>query len=592
MLSVLNVARPKFVRDILVASILFTSSTSASYASISQKQLESAVADVGSIEIKLSNSGDNISVVLIPEMHGLTLVQLEEALVLQRLDSTARISALILEGLLPDAAAQLPPPGGDPSEGIALIKDGTISAAEFMYLYKGTKLLPGETHETHDPNAEPTDICGLLGEYAATVLLDRADLQSRAAVVQYAKAVKGVNATVEKLNSLSKSSDDCEISKTLSKLDRDTVASSTAIAAHVPELGPYVKRFCPSDNSVDFLQIDQELGVLKELRKLLSDKLPDDQVHQMDDYEKFIVARDKSSTIMIDNLAKEVTEHRKGVAVAIIGAAHLNRMIEKLNAENIGVATVNLESMTDATHEKLHAVSTNRRFLLPVDTGPLGDALVNALSPGDAEQWAEVQRLSNCRAAEKHKEKTVLNTPWFKGKSEFHAALDAVANAALGGGGAGEPPIHPPGTYSLSKMLPDDDPRWNKTNVRVLIAQGFVIYPDKEPKIPHVIVPVVFTNDSGKQVGEPIWASISIASRSAKKFDTPDSKVESLLQEAIADEKGADAKPESKAKPESSETGKTEAKSDGGVPIRISMNTEAKLYKSKEAAFDSVGGTQ
>src|SRR5579859_156309 len=325
---------------------------------IKQTQLDAAVAGIGSSQFKGAGSADRISVVLIPEVHRVALVQLEEALILQRLNTEAGISALILEGLLPDAAGKLSRPTGfDASQGVVLMRDGTITAAEFMYLYKGIKLIPGETHATHDPYATPTEICGLLGSYSALVLRQRKDPRSNAAVREFSKAMRRMNVTVEELNKITGSDgNSCSTMEKVEQLDRDTISSTKAVAVLVPEVEAYVHDFCEPQDASTFTQIDRELQTLTSLRTVLAQQLPPSQLSQIDEYENYVKARDQASLIMVQSLITEVTQHPDGIVVAILGAAHLNRMVDKLNQAGLQVAVVDLEAMDKLSNGNLRIV--------------------------------------------------------------------------------------------------------------------------------------------------------------------------------------------------------------------------------------------
>src|SRR5262249_3413586 len=117
--------------NLLAAIFLFTLQASAR-SDVGLQSLKAAADGIGTIELLASKGQSTASVLLIPEIHGVILVQLDEALLLHRLKSS--ISSIVLEGLLPEAASQLSRPTAlSGKEGVALLKDGTISAAEFMY---------------------------------------------------------------------------------------------------------------------------------------------------------------------------------------------------------------------------------------------------------------------------------------------------------------------------------------------------------------------------------------------------------------------------------------------------------------------------
>jgi len=450
-----------------------------------------------------------------------------------------------------------------------------------MFLFKRTTLIPGETHATHDPKSvASTDTCGLLGLYSARVLQERRDPEAKSALEKYSKASSEINAIAKQIGTLDSNRQLCEMVELFEKREKLIMASAKAVAAYVPPAAMYTSAVCttPLDDPSSNLQIDKERKTVAEIRRTLESKLSQEELARLDSFADFLKARDDSSSIMAQELSALVKRRPEGVAVAIIGAAHTDRIVEKLRDSNIQIAVVKLESLKalesadKETLAKLRHVSGLRRALLPVNKNPLGEKLVSAFSSDKLKDWFLIRQIEACKGKQK-KEETVLIAPWFKAKSQFHAALDSVAKVALGAGG----PPQPPGKYPLSGLSSDDE-RWNKSNVHVLVQQGSLVYPENGGK-PQVVVPIQITNDEGKRAGEPIWVTISSTSPSTINQDLTDGEIEKILERAIADERQNGAPPP-RPRPDPERA--------GGEPVRISLYVESKVFQTEREALESV----
>jgi len=179
----------------------------------------------------------------------------------------------------------------------------------------------------------------------------------------------------------------------------------------------------------------------------------------------------------------------------------------------------------------------------------------------------------------------VISKPWFRIRSEFHAAVDAVAELALGG--AGEPPKEPPGsTYALTGM-PSDDKRWNLSHVRVDASQVLLAVPkgdDASLARPGLkaVIPVTILNDRGDEVGKK-WVVVSRTHGMALGADIKTAAgidIEKILMTMIDGERKAPPPPRGPP-------------AGGQHPrMRISIAYDATLFDSKDEAVNNAVNAQ
>jgi hypothetical protein len=534
--------------------------------------LQAAAKGVGSIELLAGKGKSAASVLVIPEFHGKVLVQLNEALLLHRLKSS--LTSIVLEGLLPEPASRLSPPNtSSPSVGVALLNDGTISAAEFMYLYEGVRLVPGESHETYDPTASGTAVCALIGDYSGSVLSSRQNSSSKRAVAEYSQAAERLETLFKQIQN--SKGDPCVADDLAEKAMNTMREAGLTISQKVSELADYGRNFCKTDLT-KYLQIEDELRALSAVRAIIAPNVGPADLAPIDKYAEFLKARDNASLLTSKAIEAEVKRQGSGIVATIIGAAHLSRVTEKLREAGLSVAVARLDSV-DQVSSSMRRIPGARWELLPTDAGPVGDFLVQNFVPAQAKKWSEAKAAATCNASNQRKEQAVITEPWFKPYLEFHTALDAVAEAAFGGSGG--PPL-PPGTHALNGMS-SDDKRWNLPHVRVVVSEGTLVVPapSATQNKPVAIVPVEFLDDAGKKVGTK-WFVLSRVSRTPAASDKKEAEtldIEKMLMELIANEKTRPNKPREAA---------SEAQSAPPAPkIRLSMSNQAALYDDKKAAM-------
>jgi hypothetical protein len=541
-------------------------------------QIIKSVAGVGTVKMYGQKSPEQMPIILFGELHNFPRMQLEEMLVLSRLQKERPVSSIVLEGMLAEDGPMLArAPQLDDSTGVEMVRTGALTAAEFMHQTRKVPLIPGDTHESWDAEPDQSDLltCSLIGAYAAHELSTQDSPSASQALATY----RAQNEQIVKFRSSEVTHDVCRLQKRQMEMRQLVRKQALAISALDPTLKEAASAICDEVGMVK-RQINEYLQILAELRSRLAYEVDQQDLQSIDDLRDYLSARNKASVVIANNSDRAISK-ATGWVIAVIGDAHAQVIIDRLVAKGRSVAWVRFNSFKGLLGPERRSRAIGRGMGLPEQSGALSDVLVSAYSEHEeAKSWAVVQAVYSCRD-DLHNRRPTGGKPLFIAKAEFHSAVDQFAKAALGTGGSGdggEPPS--------PRQLPMDDPRWHKKLVHVDTSKA-IFLGGADSRRRSVVFPVIFLDEAGQNTGAELWVGARLEPHDVTKPQNDASQsLEALIAEALkrnSDELEKSSKNESATKSKDQESSIEKSRGAKKLePIRISMDTRAVIGKSKD----------
>lgn len=491
------------------------------------------------------------SVFVFEERHNSRVGHLQQAVSLVRLRERSGLKSIILEGYLADGPKlDVDWSNGDPAraENVAatLLVEGEISSAEFMFLAYGVTLIPGEDSSTY------VSADGGFGAPCSYI---------------FAIAAKQLEARAS-TGSLSES----QVQRFL-KLQEAAEASADEVkpfVQYVISLDPWSQknyREGCTENAGEFT-LGRQLEWIRRVEskaKQVDADIPEELRNALTNYRKFMHGRHLASDRMV--AAFERYDKAGGPPTAmLIGAAHTERVVELLKKTGASFAVItplalhNDDSRGDLTDEQ-YSRKLNRRSVLG------NDALAGLFEK---------------------KPKPVVDTQWFKLKSELYAAIDEVATTRLAGegSGGGEPPSQTP---AFSASPPPDGRRGGlggRASALIHIHSDTIEVVPDAPGSENRAVLFAATLKPGSSEAQKIWVKAAIDPAGERSEGIERQLLRSIqdLQKAADIESGAGARDVQGGRSEREATKLESAGGKAAKPktVRVSRNVSAVFAAKKE----------
>ena len=389
--------------------------------------IKSSVSDIGRVELYGEGTPH---IVLLSELHGYPEMQLNELLVVARLERSAPIKNIVLEGMLQEDTSALMKPGLSDTAGVELVRNGEISAAEFMNLSRRIPLIWGEDHASHDakPGDSLGESCGVLADYAANVLQTRGGKEGAETANQVKELNEQQEATAKALPNLSL----CKQIGEFHDSDFKTTTIERQIAQRIPELKDVARMVCSRSGLVEN-QVDDVIGAIDQAKAFLISTSTAEDTGPLDDLKKYLLARDRASYIIAANIARATT--KDGWTFAIIGDAHGKRIVDELVKAKNPVAWVRFNSFSRLVSKT--AVPGGEWYGLPAERGILSDQLVDDFGSAESrKEWSKLGRIAKCDFSQ-HRFKPQTSSAFTQSRVDFSYLAESITEAIFGGQGGG-----------------------------------------------------------------------------------------------------------------------------------------------------------
>lgn len=374
---------------------------------------------------------------VLPENHASYRGQLQQAVVMLRLNRDVKLGGIVLEGMTRPIPS---PPKVNEETALNLLSEGEIGSAEFMAVSQGVPLVTGETAASYGPE-ENDNFCGAFALVATLEAASAApDDAARAEVKQQLDAFGAAEAQSAQAHDavLADQSLSCDAKR---GADRQYLAERARYLKPIIERSPTFAasfaRQCPySIEDVDTSagpSIEEELNTADQLLEFtgnLPPELAQSPARDIEQHRNFLRARQEASGVLVDQ-ALAASANGDGIAM-IIGAAHTERVASLLRNAGASFAVIQVEAIKDNPEEGMSPREWERKKrAIPVKNNALSQSLV-----ADSSAYA-----ADACDSEAKRNPPTIDQPWFVRKAELYDLIRSFASPALGG--SGEPPQPP-----------------------------------------------------------------------------------------------------------------------------------------------------
>jgi hypothetical protein len=460
-------------------------------------------------------------IIILEERHDSLPGQIQHAIVLARLHRDHRLTRIALEGYLNEtpkidtgwfSSARKNTPDGGVRVAVQLLKEGEISAAEFLALaFEDVTLYPTESAAEYDVTLNPNSAA------APTLYL-------------YQIALKSLKPTQQsKVN---------EMAAQMKALKGEAKEEKTReILSYIFSADPWVagkKKKLEGNTDLKVLSLSEHAALLQDIIRRAGELKVDvasEQRSAMENYSAFIQGRARADITMV--AATEAISDQKGAGISamVIGAAHTHSICEKLKAAKRSFAVVTPLALSNGSKERcLSDKQFDRKYH---NRSVFGDRALEVL----LDQFYS--------STHQKKPKPVLNEPWFQAKAVLYHYTQQIVEKKLGVNSSGQnpPPPPPEGPNVGGPDFPDD--AFNGKYVYI-DPRKITIYPANDDgkdggkkQVAEVMFPVVLRVENSKESTQ-LWVKAAWPNRDIAQID-PDPQghdlVEKLLKEALAEKK-------------------------------------------------------
>ena len=465
----------------------------------------------GAGELKQSSAGKMGSpIVVFEERHDSILGQLQQAVMLDRLQQRYQFRDLDLEGYLVDGEGRI---GNDGNRAMSavnaaeLIERGEISSAEFMALTKSMKIHPIEdTKEYVNPSTT-----AFVSPHVYLIAIAGTWFQEQFKIGALDRATQ---LKVSKLESKLQNAPEKEKNRLIGQFQKSLI-----------QLDPWTRRM--SENLAPKCGTQKNILVkIAELKELahrasrVGANVPKNYQSGLKEIRDFYEAREASSKTMVARVLKISTGKNSGIAM-IIGAAHTRRVVTLL--KNSGrpfavIAPLALNDCDNAEESNYEAYQSLVEGKPPV-AGLLEDALLAVFPPGYI------------------KPKPISSQRWFKARTELVAMAEDYtrAVAAAGGGGGGGIPRE-----AIAAAGGSDN--WRGKYSAIDTDRAVIVIDDsKNERV--LVFPIVIKSETDSQ-SRTVWVRARLGRSKPGPFKSESSiSKEDLLMKAIERVQGQGKKP-------------------------------------------------